>query len=85
MRWCIEWILLIIPKPMGRLRSLIGRSNRFCKWWHTPIEKIGVVVRGCSLGSQDSLSNTVRNVPLLDNFWIFYPTLLDAQLLKDEL
>ncbi|RDY07851.1 hypothetical protein CR513_07991, partial [Mucuna pruriens] len=37
----IGWYIpLIILKPMGRLRSLIGRSRRFCKRWCTRIEKI---------------------------------------------
>ncbi|RDX80677.1 hypothetical protein CR513_38743 [Mucuna pruriens] len=42
MGWCIGGLLLIIPKPMGRLRCLIETSSKFCKRWQIPIERIGV-------------------------------------------
>ncbi|RDX95631.1 hypothetical protein CR513_21819, partial [Mucuna pruriens] len=40
MGWCIGWLLLSIPKLMGKLRCLIKRSSKFCKRRHIPIEKI---------------------------------------------
>ncbi|RDX99149.1 hypothetical protein CR513_17828, partial [Mucuna pruriens] len=57
MRLCIGWLLLIIPKPMGRLRCLIERSSKFCKRWRILIERIGattshyqiVFVKACHL------------------------------------